>query len=188
MTTPSFPSQPQVRVSDHERDKIVQRVQQAFADGRIGSGEMEERLERALTAGSHGDLTAAVADLPGDVPGEVLRLKSTKGRVRRTGDWRVPRELRIESEYGGVSLDLSQAVIEHPELDIDLRLQYGSATILLPAGATADIDGVELEWGEAVTRVPGRRRPGRLHVRVTGSMAYGRLKVRYRRAWFRTYR
>lgn len=165
------------RLHDVDRDPVVARVQRAFADGRLGFAEMEERLEQALTAVTQADLARAVADLP-EPPDEVVRLKSTSGRVRRTGDWQVPRVLRIESEYGGVVLDLSRTVIEHAEIEIDLQLEYGSATIVLPPGATANVDGTRTEWGSVICRTAGRPRPGRLHVQITGKLGYGRLKVR----------
>ncbi|MFF3439793.1 DUF1707 domain-containing protein [Streptosporangium sp. NPDC002721] len=178
-------TEPRTRASDGERDGVVHRLQQAFADGRLGSAEMEERVERALTARFHGDLLPLVADLPNaldhpDSPNssdDVLRLTSG-GRIRRSGDWQVPRVLSVESEYGGVRLDLSRALVRHPEIDIRLRLPYGSATILLPPGATANTDGVRTVWGSVTCALPGRAHPGRLHVRVTGELEYGRLRVR----------
>jgi len=170
----------------------VRQLQQAFADGRLGPVEMEERLERALTAKSHGDLLPLIADLPDDPDGtdgtdgtdtpdasdDVIRLTSAGGRIKRSGDWQVPRLLRVESEYGGVKLDLSQAFVRYPEIDIELRLPYGSATIILPPGATANVDGVRTGWGSVTCALPGRPRPGGLHVRITGELDYGRLRVR----------
>ncbi|GAA3416066.1 DUF1707 SHOCT-like domain-containing protein [Streptosporangium vulgare] len=182
--------EPRTRVSGRERDRVVHRLQQAFADGRLGPGEMEERLERALTATSHGDLLPAVADLPDDLdaPDDVVRLTPTAGRVKRSGDWRVPRLLRVESEYGRVRLDLSRALVRYPEIDIELRLAYGSATIVLPPGATANTDGVRIGWGSVTCGAPGRPRPGGIHVRITGELEYGRLRVRPSRGWLGTRR
>lgn len=168
---------PLARLHDVDRDPIIARVQRAFADGRLGFAEMEERLETALSAVTRAELARAVADLP-EPPDEVVRLKTTNGRVRRTGDWQVPRLLRIESDYGGVVLDLSRAVIAHSEIEIDLQLAYGSATIVLPPGATANVDGTQTEWGSVICKTAGRPRPGALHVQVTGKLGYGRLRVR----------
>ncbi|GII34332.1 DUF1707 SHOCT-like domain-containing protein [Planotetraspora mira] len=179
-------SESQVRVSDDDRDRAVQRLQRAYAEGRLRSEEMDERLEVALTAESHGDLMPAVVGLPDDLMDDVVQLKSTGGRVRRVGEWRVPRLLRVASTHGGVRLDLSEGVIDHPEIQIELHITYGSATIVLPPGATADADEAFAEWGTVNCKVSGRRRPGRLHVRITGELAYGSLKIRYRRTWFRT--
>jgi hypothetical protein len=173
-----------IRVSDTERETAVQRLQQAFADGRLTSGEMEARLELALTATSRGDLKPAFAGLTE----EAIRLTTTGARIERSGEWRVPRVLRIDSEYGGVRLDLSQAVIDHPEIDIELRLAYGSATIILPPGASANADGARTEWGRVTCTASQRPRPGRPHIRVTGELAYGRLKIKQANTWRRAAR
>ncbi|WP_336204041.1 DUF1707 SHOCT-like domain-containing protein [Nonomuraea sp. LPB2021202275-12-8] len=166
-------------LSDTDRDTAVHRLQEAFAQGRLSSGDMEERLERALTATSHGELEPALAGLPDDV----VELRSTGGRFLRVGDWRVPRMLRIDSVYGKVRLDLSQATIEHPVIHIELRLAYGSATVVLPPGASADADGARTLWGRATCRVP--QRSGRPHIRISGELGYGSLMIRYPRAWAR---
>ncbi|NUW42553.1 DUF1707 SHOCT-like domain-containing protein [Nonomuraea rhodomycinica] len=161
-------------VSDVDRERAVELVQQAYADGRLDPAELERRLERALTATSAHELEPVVADLPD----EVVLITTTGGRVTRAGDWQVPRRLRIESEYGGVRLDLSRAHVPYTRIDVELRLGYGSATIILPAGASADTDGVRTAWGRVTCKAAGRPRPGELHVKVTGQMPYGRLTIR----------
>ncbi|WP_049561676.1 DUF1707 SHOCT-like domain-containing protein [Nonomuraea sp. SBT364] len=162
------------RVSDDDRDTSVQLLQDSFADGRLTAAELERRLEGALTARSRDDLLAMVSDLPVDV----VHLTPGSGRIRREGDWRVPRLLRIDSVYDRVRLDLSRALVRHSQVDIELRLTYGSATIVLPAGASADVDGVRTEWGGMTSKAAAYARPGELHVRVAGELTHGRLTVR----------
>ncbi|WP_214411874.1 DUF1707 SHOCT-like domain-containing protein [Sphaerisporangium fuscum] len=163
-------------VRDGDRDRAVDRIQEAYADGRLSPAELERRLELALTATSSGELTPAVADLPDE--DDVVELRSTGGHITRTGDWRVPRLLRIDSEYGKVRLDLSRCAVRHPRIDIELVLTYGSAIIILPAGASANVDGARSQWGGITCTAPGDPRPGKPHIRVTGDLAYGRLKIR----------
>ena len=55
-----------VRASDGERDTVVQRVQQAFAEGRLDDTEFDERMRAALTARTRADLDALLADLPAE--------------------------------------------------------------------------------------------------------------------------
>ena len=43
---------------------MVQRVQDAFAEGRLDDAEFDERSRAALTARTHADLDALLADLP----------------------------------------------------------------------------------------------------------------------------
>src|ERR1700736_301535 len=57
---------PAVRASDRERDAVVQRVQQAFAEGRLDDTEFDERMRAALTARTHAELDILLADLPAE--------------------------------------------------------------------------------------------------------------------------
>ena len=43
---------------------MVQRVQDAFAEGRLDDTEFDERTRAALTARTHADLDVLLADLP----------------------------------------------------------------------------------------------------------------------------
>ncbi len=177
-----------MRVSYDDRERTAELLQHAFSEGRLTQPELEERLESALTAKTYGDLLALTTDLPVDQPqvGDVVELESKNGAVKRSGDWAVPRRLRVASKYGSVDLDLSTAVIPHQVVDIDLDLTYGSARIVLPEGAVANVDGFQADWGQSsTTKVPSRPRPGVLHVVITGRAKYGGLTVRYpRRRWF----
>ena len=55
-----------LRVSDRERDAVVQRVQAAFAEGRLDDTEFDERMRAALTARTRGDLDVLLTDLPAE--------------------------------------------------------------------------------------------------------------------------
>jgi hypothetical protein len=98
----------------------------------------------------------------------------------RLGTWRVPRRIRISSEYGRVKLDLSQAQFESEEVEIDLQLTYGRARIIIPRSAVVDLDGLVTDWKQPSYRRP-RHGPGSSPlIRIIGHMEYGRLKVRHR--------
>jgi hypothetical protein len=66
VTAPEADRSPALRASDRERDAVVQRVQQAFAEGRLDDTEFDERMRAALTARTHADLDALLADLPAE--------------------------------------------------------------------------------------------------------------------------
>ncbi len=55
----------QLRASDADRDRIVDRLHRASTEGRIGHDELEQRVSDALKARTYGELEATVADLPG---------------------------------------------------------------------------------------------------------------------------
>ena len=53
-----------LRVSHEDRDQVAETLRVAAGDGRLSSDELDERLERALTARTYDDLAVLVADLP----------------------------------------------------------------------------------------------------------------------------
>lgn len=57
-------SEPGLLASDAERDAAVERLRQGAAEGRLSADELEERVERAFRARTHGELDAILADLP----------------------------------------------------------------------------------------------------------------------------
>jgi hypothetical protein len=80
-----------------------------------------------------------------------------------------------------VHLDLSRAVIEHPEIDIELNLGTGRAKITVPRDAIVDVDGLRTGWKDALYKPRRRSRTGGPRIRISGAMGMGRLKIRHAR-------
>jgi hypothetical protein len=56
------------RVSDADRDRVAAQLRDHYAEGRLSTGELDERLTAALSAKTAGELRRVVADLPGAGP------------------------------------------------------------------------------------------------------------------------
>ena len=54
----------QMRASDADRDRVVERLNVAYSEGRLSKDEHDGRLENALSARTYADLDQLVADLP----------------------------------------------------------------------------------------------------------------------------
>jgi Domain of unknown function (DUF1707)/2TM domain len=54
----------ELRASDADRDLVAERLRAAAGEGRLSSEELEERLERALSARTQAELEPLLADLP----------------------------------------------------------------------------------------------------------------------------
>ena len=188
MTQPS----PGIRISDADRERAAARLQQALAEGRITLSELEERLAVVYAARYAADLLPPFADLPGDdvVPvqpatptpaaaGQPLVLRSGMGTLRRSGPWTVPSRIRVQSVMGSVILDFGDTAVP-PVVDVALELGAGSARLLLPDGASADVDGMVSGMGTVRSKVSSTPAPGRPHFRVHGRSAMGSVTVRYR--------
>ena len=60
--SPPYPSS-SLRVSDSEREPVIDRLKDAYAEGRLEYHEFESRLQLTMLARTRGDLAAITADL-----------------------------------------------------------------------------------------------------------------------------
>lgn len=185
MTVEPHPERDPVRVGDIERGQAITLLQQAGLEGRLTTEELDERITRAQQAKTRGDLERLVVDLPvphtpAPAPDEV-ELTSNIGSIKRRGVWTVPRRLLVRSGTGSVTLDFTHARIEFPEIDIDLSVGTGGTTIVLPPGASANVNGVSTGTGRVRSRVPDTATASGPHFHITGHTGTGSVKVRYAR-------
>jgi Domain of unknown function (DUF1707) len=183
---------PGIRISDADRERAAARLQQALAEGRITLAELEERLAVVYAARYAADLLPPFADLPGgdvvpvpptgpapSIPDQPLVLRTGAGTLRRSGPWTVPSRIKVQSVMGTVILDFCDTTVP-PVVDVALELGAGSARLLLPDGASADVDGMIAGMGTVRSRVASSPVPGHPHFRVHGRSAMGSVSVRYR--------
>jgi Domain of unknown function (DUF1707) len=171
------------RASDRERDAVVQRVQDAFAEGRLDDTEFDERSRAALTARTHAELDALLADLPapatapgmataapGRGPGRfAIALKSS---VRRGGRWRVPERYATVVYKGGGWLDLRAAELSGPVTTF-LAVAYKSrVTILVPPNVRVEMTGFGVTQGFPDEEHPGYQLPADAPVIHVRGVAY----------------
>jgi len=59
---------PGLRASDAERAEVADRLSKHSSDGRLDQATFNERLDQAMNAKTHADLSGLLADLPGTEP------------------------------------------------------------------------------------------------------------------------
>ncbi len=57
-----------IRISDADRERVTERLREHFAEGRLSSEELDERISAALSAKTFGDLRRIMTDLPDPTP------------------------------------------------------------------------------------------------------------------------
>lgn len=173
---------PGMRVSDAERARVVERLTEAVGEGRLTLADFDDRVGAVLAAVTDTDLERHTADLPAVAQRPVLRLRSRASSLKRTGRWVVPREVVVETRASSVRLDLTQAVVSSATVDVSLEVRSSSVLFVLPPGASASLDEVELSASTAGAKVPDT---GGLHVRLHGQLQSSSLTVRYQRRFLR---
>jgi hypothetical protein len=135
-----------VRASDADRDRTLDVLATASAEGRITLDEYSQRSEAALVARTQGDLASLTDDLPaatspsGDagIPEEIT---AVLGNESRKGPWVVPSHLTVRSVLGDCHLEMQQAVIGQRVTTIDATVRFGSVTIFVPDGIDVRMSG-----------------------------------------------
>ena len=147
-----------LRASDTDRDKVATVLSTAYAEGRITREEHDERLDQVLRARTFDDLVPITGDLvplpvtsaPAPVPPSAApaatfavdtslssggdQMVAIFGGATRKGRWRVPKQSTAVALFGGVEIDLTEAVFESTEIEITGFWCFGGMEIKAPAG------------------------------------------------------
>jgi hypothetical protein len=178
MTENDQPRAPEVRVSDDDRQRVLERLRDALSEGRIDAADFDHRAERTLQARTEADLAEVAADLPDQAGGEVVELRGVFGSVKRRGRWVVPGTLRLHRRMGSVELDFTEADIRHPVVRIELDTIGGSIELRVPESASVSLDAVAVTLGSVEDHRKDAPPRGTPHFDITGQLRWGSLEVR----------
>jgi Domain of unknown function (DUF1707)/Cell wall-active antibiotics response 4TMS YvqF len=184
----------ELRASDADRDRIAEILREALAEGRLDAEEHSERIDATYRARTLGELEPLVRDLPAHRAGATPRpapateaphayaspeheeapdnLVAIFGGATRKGRWRVGRRTNSFALFGGVVIDLTEAVFEQRETVIQTLSIFGGTDIKVPENVTLRCTGTGIFGGfEADTHESAE--PGAPVVVVTGLALFG---------------
>jgi hypothetical protein len=169
------------RASDSEREAVVARLRHAAGEGRLTVDELDERIDAAYAATTRAELEPLTADLP-DAPmptataaapaaGAPVRASSSfvlgiLGGGDRKGRWRVPARMTVVNVMGGADLDLREAVLDAPEVEITVWSVMGGSDVIVPEGVHVELEGFALLGGNKLRLEGPPPPPGAPVVRV----------------------
>ncbi|HUA07176.1 MAG TPA: DUF1707 domain-containing protein [Solirubrobacteraceae bacterium] len=168
------PDLPAIRVSDEERERSIVLLRDAVVSGRLTLEEFSERVGRAQVARTDHELTALTADLPAQAPVPAVitpaQHRALFSKLVRRGSWEMPERSSWRSLFGTIVLDLSEARLAGPEVELDIYNLFGTVTVLVPAGVQLDVEGGGA-FASQVIEPPSRPPPAgapRLRIRASG--------------------
>jgi uncharacterized protein DUF1707/cell wall-active antibiotic response 4TMS protein YvqF len=171
-----------VRAADADRDRTVEALAAASAEGRLSLEEYSERSESALTARTLGDLASLTSDLPEPPAGTEIaeataNITAVLGNESRKGPWVVPPHLAVSSVLGDCHLEMQQAVISQRVTTIDATVRFGAVTIYVPDGVDVRMSGRAV-LGAKSSELRGEPRPGAPVLVVRCDVFCGAITVR----------
>jgi hypothetical protein len=167
-----------LRVSDQERDQVIEQLNESAGYGRLTLDELEERIEAAFAAKTGSELEVLVRDLPvGQDKTAAAAAAPSRRKPRRwlvallggstvRGRFRAADTINSISVMGGDEVDLREAEIEGSELVINAFALMGGSDFYLPDTVDVSVEGFSLMGGteeRGSTRAP---RPGAPLVRI----------------------
>lgn len=197
-----------VRASDADRDRIADILREALAEGRLDAAEHSERIDGVYAAKTLAELEPYVRDLPGSRPAEDVGSApapspapepdpaplpygydglGTKdnlvaifsGSVRK-GRFRVPGKINSFAFFGGIEIDLTEAVFEQQHLQINATAIFGGIEIRVPENVTLRQKGAAIFGGFDV-HISEAADPKAPVVLVEGAAIFGGVEAKPKR-------
>jgi Domain of unknown function (DUF1707) len=175
---------PAIRVSDRDRDAVANRLQDAFAEGRLDDDEFDQRMRAALTARLSTELAVLTTDLP-DMPQRPASVPAMsagpkpgrfaiafKSSVRRGGRWRVPERFTSVIYKGSARLDLRVAELTGPATTVVAVAYKSHIDVLVPPGVRVELDGFGVSKGWSAEEDMERLLPANAPVVHVRGLAY----------------
>ncbi|RAJ71595.1 cell wall-active antibiotic response 4TMS protein YvqF [Streptomyces sp. Amel2xB2] len=164
-----------VRASDADRDRIADILREALAEGRLDAEEHSERVDAVYRAKTRAELEPLVRDLPvgpeqrqgaaeprpapyaeqRPLPPESEphgayskdNLVAIFSGSTRKGRFRVPAKINALACFGGIEIDLTDAVFERQHLQINATAVFGGIEIRVPENVTLRQKGAGIFGG-----------------------------------------
>ncbi|MFC9298937.1 DUF1707 domain-containing protein [Streptomyces sp. NPDC057011] len=199
---------PELRASDADRERVVERLRDAVAEGRLDMEEFEERLEAAYKSRTYAELEPLTRDLPSapmplsGVPGVSAPMPASASGAgsawpariggtgtsatavavmsgfQRKGRWTVPARFDAVAFWGGGELDLREANFAQREVVINCVAIMGGIEITVPPGVEVDVRGFGLMGAFDQRDGTGPAQPGAPRVTITGFAFWGGVEIK----------
>ncbi|MFE9384644.1 DUF1707 domain-containing protein [Streptomyces sp. NPDC007025] len=142
--------------------------------GTHGGGQRSYGTAFANFSASHTSIPSA----PGNCSKE--NLVAVFSGAGRKGRWRVPRKINAFACFGGIEIDLTEALFEHPHVQINATAIFGGIEIRVPENVTLQQKGAGIFGGFDV-RVNDSADPDAPTVLVEGVAIFGGVDAKPKR-------
>jgi hypothetical protein len=176
--------------ADADRDHVVALLNAAHAEGRLTAAERDQRMTAARLAETFDDLVPLTRDLVGPAtPTQVVSYDEARGSdsadqivaifagASRKHAWRVRKHTSILTVFGGAEIDLTQAIFEARDVEVNVFCLFGGIELTVPAGTDVNNQVMAVLGGSEVGRLTPPD-PSAPRITLKGFVGFGGLEVR----------
>lgn len=140
------------RPIENVREEIIDTLIYNYSHGVISSEAFERRLDQAMLSQNHQEIFNLAADLEKIIDTDFTLHKERQFNINyaasdsvetdtivnilggscRSGQWTVPREIRIITLFGGADIDFTDAIFTTPSVTIKVLCLFGGTDISVP--------------------------------------------------------
>jgi hypothetical protein len=176
------------------RERVVQKLTEAFANDLLSVAELEERLEKAYRAQSAAEAESLIVGLVGvpqrreegigspSLPArsrDAERFVSIMSSQSRRGVWAVPRELDTLALFSDTTIDLTHAQLPPDIVELKVSVYFASLRIVVPPGMRVvnriGAFAANVESEPALDLAP--MRAGSPVIRITGTALFANVEI-----------
>ena len=183
-----------LQITEVDRQQALSLIEAAQAQGYLTVDEYEHRAVAIRSATLYDDLRPVTRDLsnvrhaplvvpsPAAVPAPVAGTPASELRVgffsgsTLAGRWTAPSQLHLVAVFGGVEVDLVDAVWTSDEIVIDAYAVFGGIDLKVPDGVEVVDRTLAIFGGTSVKRTSPQ--PGGRRVVIKGLAAFGGIDVK----------
>ncbi|WP_231954014.1 DUF1707 SHOCT-like domain-containing protein [Actinoplanes derwentensis] len=170
-------------ISDGDRERVSELLQQACGDGRITLEEFSVRVGAVWSASTDLELARATDGLaPTPVVGAartVEKVVTVLSQRKRRGRWRLQSgRLGVFTLLGSTHLDLRDVITGEDVIEIEGDCWFGEFTVIVPEGVEVELTGTSALSSEELRLAAVPRLPGTPVVRVRVNAWFSSVEVR----------
>ncbi len=182
------------------REETIDQITVNYSHGEISLESFERRLDQAIDAKTHQELTALTEDLDLKVDNSFKEQKREKfdfqinahaaedvdhivnifGGTNRRGAWEVSGEVRMINIFGGADVDFSEAVFSSKRTRIKVICLFGGANIFAPEGINV-ITKAMCIFGGIDNKMPSSNSPDAPSIVIEGFIMFGGISIKLKR-------
>lgn len=177
------PEPQQIRASDADRNRTIERLTEHMGTGRLTLAEFEQRAEMVVRSKYQSELAEVTADLPAEAVQPDSRRRISRwfvavfGGSNRRGRFRLSGSVTSISVCGGDAIDLRGAEIDGDQVVINAYALFGGADIFVPDSVEVSVTGFALFGGNDEHGSQRPARPGAPLVRIRAWALFGGIDV-----------
>jgi hypothetical protein len=177
---------PARRVTDLDRQRAADMLQQACGSGQLTLAEFTDRVGAVWAAETVEELERALGTLGPLQPAPVSLARTTEvglfGDIQRVGNWLLPRRMRTIRLFASSTIDLRSAtpsaeVVADQAMDIIDVSVFNNLTVIVPAGVDVVMGGFSVFGRRRLKLAPTATPRRAIRVRVRAYSIFGEVTV-----------